>query len=74
MSSPGSWSEVEPAFPVLFACVLASSGVVKLKGRTRRLLPLMSQPGLVVQRDNEWHAVYADGTADVYVNSAIVHG
>ena len=27
--------------------------VVKLKGRTRRLLPPMSQPEFVVQRDNE---------------------
>ena len=28
----------------------------------------MSQLGFVVQRDNEWRAVYAGGTADVYVN------
>ena len=40
--------------------------VVKLKGRTRRLLPPMSQPGFAVQRDNEWRAVYAG----VYVNPA----
>ena len=47
--------------------------VVKLKGRPRRLLSLMSQPGFVIQRDNEWHAVYAGGTADVYMNPATVH-
>ena len=45
--------------------------VVKLKGR---LLPLMSQLGFVVQRDNKWHAVYAGRTADVYVNPATIHG
>ena len=41
--------------------------VVKLKGRIRRLLSPMSQPGFIVQRDHEWHAVEN-------VNSAIVHG
>ena len=48
--------------------------VVKLKGRTRRLLPPMSQPGFIVQRDNERPAVYAGGTADVYMNPATIHG
>ena len=28
----------------------------------------------VVQRDNEWHAVYAGRTADVYVNLAKIPG
>ena len=47
--------------------------VVKFKGRTRRLLLLMSQLGFVVQRDNEWRALYAGRTVDVYVNSAIIY-
>ena len=42
---------------------------MKFKGRACRLLPQMSQPGFVVQRD-EWHAVYAGRTADVYMNPA----
>ena len=41
--------------------------VVKLKGRTCRLLSPMSQLGFIVQRDHEWRAV-------IYKNSAIVHG
>ena len=48
--------------------------VVKLKSRTHRLLPPMSQPRFVVQRDNEWRAVYAGETANVYINSTPVHG
>ena len=48
--------------------------VVILKGRTHRLLPPMSQPKFVVQRDNEWRAVYASRTADVYMNPATVPG
>ena len=48
--------------------------VVKLKGRTRRLLPLMSQPGFVVQTDNKWHAAYAGRLANVYVNLATIPG
>ena len=47
--------------------------VVKLKGRTRRLLPPMSQAEFVVRRDNAWRAVYAGGTGDVFVNPATVH-
>ena len=50
------------------------ANVEKLKCRTLRLLPPMSQPGFVVQRDNEWHAVYAGRTADVYMNPATVSG
>ena len=34
----------------------------------------MSQPEFIVQRHNEWHAVYAGRTADVYMNSATVPG
>ena len=41
--------------------------VVKLKGRTCRLLSPTNQLGFIVQRDHKWHAV-------IYVNSAIVHG
>ena len=41
--------------------------IVKLKGRTRRLLPPTSQLGFIVLRDHEWHAV-------IYVNSATIHG
>ena len=51
-----------------------TSLVVKLKGKTHSLLLLMSQPGFIVQRDSEWHAVYAGKTADVYVNPPTVHG
>ena len=59
-------------FTQIWRC-LCMKVVVKLKGRTRRLLPLMSQPGCVVQRDNKWRAVYTGGTADIYMNSATVH-
>ena len=46
---------------------------MKLKGRTCRLLSLISQPGFVIQRD-KWRAVYAGRTANIYVNSAIIRG
>ena len=44
-----------------------------MKGKTRRLLSPMSQPGFVVQRDNKQPAGYAGRTANVYMNSAIIH-
>ena len=55
--------------PRFVICVIIRSlgGVVKLKGRTCRLLSLTSQLGFIIQRDHEWRAV-------VYVNSAIIHG
>ena len=40
---------------------------MKLKGRIHRL-------GFVVLRNNEWCAVYAGGTTNVYMNPATVHG
>ena len=30
--------------------------------------------GFVIQRDNEWHAVYAGATANIYVNPVTIHG
>ena len=54
--------------------ITGREGVEKLKGRTCRLLLPMSQRGFVVQRDNKRCAVYAGGTADVYMNPATVPG
>ena len=33
----------------------------------------MSQLDFIVQRDNEWGAVYAGQIADIYMNPATVH-
>ena len=49
-----------------YSFLTSRHNVVKLKGR---LLPLISQ---IDKRDNEWHAVYASRTANVYVNPATI--